>query len=79
MPWSKLKNIILVILVITNLCLLAQVALPAIQSRRLLDQTREQAIQFLQGRGVQLDEGTVPQSIPHPQDTIVRKEPLHGT
>ncbi|NBI11195.1 hypothetical protein D1641_14435 [Colidextribacter sp. OB.20] len=63
MPWSKLKNIILVILVITNLCLLAQVALPAIQSRRLLDQTREQAIQFLQGRGVQLDEGTVPQSI----------------
>jgi len=63
MPWSKLKNVILVILVITNLCLLALVAVPAIQSRRLQDQAREQAIQFLRNRGVHVDGGIVPQSI----------------
>ena len=63
MPWSKLKNIILVILIITNLCLLAIVAIPTLQSRKLLEQTREQAIQLLRDRGVQVDGGIVPRSI----------------
>ena len=63
MPWSKLKNMILVILIITNLCLLAIVAIPALQSRKLLEQTREQAIQLLRDRGVQVDGGIVPRSI----------------
>lgn len=63
MPWTKLKNIILVILLITNLCLLALVASPTLQSRRLLDQAREEAIRFLQGRGVQVGEDVIPQAM----------------
>lgn len=63
MPWSKLKNIILVILAVTNLCLLVQVAVPAIQSGQLLSQAREQAIAFLRGRGVQVDEHIIPDEI----------------
>lgn len=63
MPRSKLKNVILAILVVTNLCLLALVAFPAIQSGRLLDQAREEAIQFLRSRGVQLDANAIPQSM----------------
>ena len=47
MPWTKLKNIILTILVLTNLCLLSLVAGPAIQGRRQLSQAREEAIRFL--------------------------------
>lgn len=63
MPWTKLKNIILVILVLANLCLLALVAGPALQSRRLLGQARGEAIRFLQGKGVQVEEETIPQSM----------------
>ena len=63
MPWTKLKNIVLVILAVTNLCLLCIVGGPAIQSRRLLSQAREDAIRFLQNRGVQVEEATVPRSI----------------
>jgi len=63
MPWSKLKNVILVILAITDLCLLALVAVPALQSRHLQGQAREQAIQLLRDRGVQVDGSIVPQSI----------------
>lgn len=63
MPWSKMKNIILVILAITNLALLALVGSNAIQSRRTLRQTREQSIQFLRNRGVEVDESIIPQSM----------------
>lgn len=72
MPWTKLKNIILVILVITNLCLLALVAGPAFQSRRLLDQAREEAIRFLQNRGVQVEQSVIPQSMELPPQTVER-------
>lgn len=63
MPWTKLKNIILTILVLTNLCLLSLVAGPAIQGRRQLSQAREEAIRFLRGRGVQVEEQLIPQSM----------------
>lgn len=63
MPWTKLKNIILVILVITNAALLALVAGPAIQSSRVDSRAREDAIRLLQGRGVQVEESAVPETI----------------
>ncbi len=63
MPWTKLKNIVLVILVITNVCLLSLAAGSAIQSRRQISQAREEAIRFLRGRGVQVEESLIPQSM----------------
>lgn len=63
MPWTKLKNIILAILLLTNVCLLSLVAGPAIQSKRQLSQAREEAIRFLQSRGVQVEENVIPQSM----------------
>lgn len=63
MPWTKLKNIILVILVITNLSLLALVAGPAIQGRQVASRAREDAIQFLHSRGVQVEESIVPETV----------------
>lgn len=63
MPWSKLKNIILIILAAANLCLLALVAIPTLQSGRLLSRAREDAILLLQSKGVQVDAGAVPQSM----------------
>lgn len=63
MPWTKLKNIILAILVLTNVCLLSLAAGPAIQRRRQLSQAREEAVQFLQSRGVQVEESVIPQSM----------------
>ena len=72
MPWSKLKNIILIILAAANLCLLALVAFPSIQSGRLRSQAREEAIRFLQDRGVQVDGGIIPQSVDLPPQTAER-------
>ena len=63
MPWSKIKNIILVILAVTNLALLVLVGGQAIRGSRLLSQAREDAIQFLRNRGVEVDEEIVPQSM----------------
>lgn len=63
MPWSKLKNIILLILLLTNLCLLGLVAGQSLQNSRQRSQTRESAVQFLTERGVQVDEGIIPDSI----------------
>lgn len=63
MPWSKLKNMILAILAVTNLALLVLVGGQAIQGSRLLSRAREDAIRFLQDRGVEVDEGIVPASM----------------
>jgi len=63
MPWTKLKNIILLILVITNLALLVQIAGPAIQSRHADSQAREDAIRLLLSRGVEVEESIVPETI----------------
>ena len=72
MPWSKMKNIILVILVITNLALLALVGGQAIQGRRLLSRAREDSIQFLRNRGVEVDEDIIPQSMELQPQTVER-------
>lgn len=72
MPWTKLKNVILTVLVIVNLCLLGLVAGPAYQSRRQMEQARENAIRFLQDRGVQVKEGVVPRSMDLLPQTVER-------
>lgn len=61
MPWTKLKNIILLILVLTNLCLLALVGRQTVQSSRLQSQARENAILFLRERGVDVEDEIIPQ------------------
>lgn len=63
MPWSKLKNIILVILIVTNLFLLLLVGGQAIQGERVGVRAREDAIRFLRSRGVEVEDELVPQSI----------------
>lgn len=63
MPWTKLKNIILIILLVTNLCLLLLVGGQALQGSRLRTQAREEAIQFLRNRGIQVEESVVPQAM----------------
>lgn len=72
MPWTKLKNVILVVLVIANLCLLGLVAGPAYHSRRQLDQAREDAILFLRSRGVQVEDSAIPLSMDLPPQTVER-------
>lgn len=63
MPWTKLKNVILLILVLTNLFLLGLVVSQSLQNRRQDSQTREHTILFLSERGVEVDEENIPQSI----------------
>ena len=61
MEWSKLKNIVLVILLCTNLALLAIVARQELQSGYRSHQARQEALQFLSDRGVTVtDEDQVP-------------------
>ena len=72
MPWSKMKNIILVILAVTNLALLALVGGHAVQSRRQLGRAREESIQFLRNRGVEVDESLIPQSMELLPQTVER-------
>ena len=63
MPWTKLKNMILLILVLTNLCLLGLVVGQSLQDSRQHRQTRENTIRFLSDRGVTVDESVIPDSI----------------
>lgn len=63
MPSSKIKNLILIILLLTNVCLLILVGGQAVQGSRMRSQAREEAIRFLRGRGVQMEESIIPQSM----------------
>ena len=63
MPWTKLKNMILVILAVTNLCLLLLVASQAVRNGQMRVQARESAVQFLRNRGVEVDEDLIPQKM----------------
>lgn len=63
MPWTKMKNIILLILVLTNLFLLGLVVSQNLQNNRQTSQTWENTILFLTERGVQVNEEEIPQTI----------------
>ena len=72
MEWPKLKNIILIILVLTNLCLVAFVAQRELRSSQMQRQARQEAIQFLADRGVTVEERQVPQEMELPLQTAER-------
>lgn len=72
MPWSKLKNIILMILALTNLCLLLSVLGQSVHTSRVRSQARDNAVRFLRDRGVQVEEELVPQTITLRPQTVER-------
>lgn len=72
MPWTKLKNIILVVLALTNLCLLLVVAGPAFQNRQRMDRAWEEAVRFLRDRGVRVEEEIIPRSMDLPPQKLER-------
>lgn len=72
MEWPKLKNIILIILVLTNLCLVAFVAQRELRNSQLQRQARQEAIQFLEDRGVAVEEKQVPQEMELLPQTVER-------
>lgn len=72
MEWPKLKNIILIILALTNLCLLVFVVHRELRDSQLQRQARQEAIQFLEDRGVAVDEDQVPQTVELKPQTVER-------
>lgn len=63
MPLTKLKNIVILLLALTNVCLLILTVGGSIQSRRLEEQARADALLFLRERGVEVDESAIPQTV----------------
>lgn len=63
MAWPKIKNIIILILLGTNICLLAFTLVRQARSRQLQDQARADAISFLQEKEIQVEEDTVPRTM----------------
>lgn len=63
MAWTKLKNIIIFILLATNLCLLAFTAYRGSQNRSQQAQARAEIISFLQKQGIRVDEEQVPSAV----------------
>ena len=63
MAWPKIKNIIILILLVTNLGLLTFTASREVRSRQLQDEARSDAIAFLQQKGIELDGDQVPRTM----------------
>lgn len=72
MEWPKLKNIILILLLFTNVCLLVLVGGPAVESYELQRANRQEAIQFLAENGVGLSEDVVPDRMELTAQVVVR-------
>lgn len=72
MPWTKLKNIILLILVLANLFLLTMVASQELQARRAREQTWQGTVDFLARQGVRVDEAILPRTVDLPPQTASR-------
>jgi len=58
--WSKIKNIIILLLLAVNLLLLGQVVLRETESAHYRRQAREEAAALLAGRGIQVDLSALP-------------------
>lgn len=63
MEWPKLKNIILILLIFTNICLLVLLGGPAWQDQQSQRQNRMEAIQLLEEKGIRISEETVPEQV----------------
>ncbi len=72
MAWSKLKNIVLIILAVTNLFLLFFVLRRSYQEERQARQARESAISFLAGRGIRVEASQVPRAVSLAPQTVER-------
>ncbi len=78
MAWSKLKNIVLIILAAANLFLLYFVLQMEYQEERQARQARESAISFLAGRGIRVEEAQVPRTMSLPPQTVERDREREG-
>ena len=72
MPWTKLKNIILLILALANLFLLTMVVTQELQARRASEQTWQGAVELLTRQGVQVDETILPRDMALSPQTVRR-------
>ncbi|MGE4277193.1 MAG: hypothetical protein AB7E30_08455 [Lawsonibacter sp.] len=72
MEWPKLKNIVLIILALTNLCLFVFTARRDLQNSYYQRQTRSDAMEFLTDRGVTVDEDQVPDKMDLAPQTVER-------
>ena len=63
MEWSRIKTIVLMILVITNVSLLAFLARQELQGQQAETEARENAVRFLQEKGVDVEDGDIPQEM----------------
>lgn len=61
MEWSKLKNVILILLAATNLGLLSFVWSREWRQTQQLQQAREQAVEFLDSHGVEVSHDQIPE------------------
>jgi len=62
MEWSKLKNIVLLLLVCVNVALLSFLLQGEIRARKIQSQARSEAIVFLEKKGVTVAEEDIPQA-----------------
>lgn len=63
MAWSKVKNIVILILLMMNLVLAGFSVNRMMQARQTRTQARAEAIAFLQSREIQLDESEIPREM----------------
>ncbi len=63
MEWAKVKNIMILTLVLTNLLLLILVAVPRAQSNMIEEEGRQSAISLLEKWGISIDERIIPTEI----------------
>ncbi len=71
MEWSRIKNIILLMLVLTNIILLVLVALPQAQTELSGDQARLSALSILESRGITVDSQLIPMEITHQSQIVI--------
>lgn len=63
MAWSKIKTIIILILLGANLGLLAFTVSREVRGQQLLSRAREEAVLFLQEQGIRVEEDQIPQTM----------------
>ncbi len=70
MEWSKIKNIIILILLGLNLFLLVMVASQELQSRQFRQEARTEAVALLQRNGIQVESSRLPADTSLPTLTL---------
>ena len=76
MEWPKLKNIILLLLVTTNLCLLGFLVSREWKTDQQLREARTQAVEFLDRKEIRVAEGEIPDEMTLLPQTVSRSYDL---